>query len=60
MEAELTLNKAKWLISQQEAVKEQQAAMKLPVKQKTTLPFVEDSYIISYLFQVFKGQLYRI
>ena len=35
MEAELTLDKAKWLIRQWEAIKEQQATLKLPIKEET-------------------------
>ena len=37
MEAELTLDKAKRLIRQREAIKEQQATLKLPIKEETTL-----------------------
>ena len=40
MEAELTLDKAKRLIHQWEAVKEQQATLKLPVKEETILDSV--------------------
>ena len=40
METELTLDKAKWLIHQQEAVKEQQATLKPPVKEEIILDSV--------------------
>ena len=40
MEAELTLHKAKRLIWQQEVIKEQQATLKLSVKEETSLDSV--------------------
>ena len=42
MEPELTLEKAKWLIRQREAVKEQQATLKLPTKEEPTLDSIAD------------------